>query len=71
VEIPYTWDERTNKKYTVADAVKGAEIVLAGKRSIRPCLNVIARRKLTDAITLVELNEIQSAIVDDSVFNAR
>jgi hypothetical protein len=72
VEIPFTHEERTVKKYTVADAVKGAEAVLSGKtRRVALCLNVVSKRSSTEAITLVELNDIQAAIVDDSLFNAR
>lgn len=66
----YTRSERTEKKYTVEDAIKAAEIVLAGK--VPTCLNPIQAKgySVHDKLTLVELNDLSEHIVSDSNFYA-
>ena len=60
----YTESEKTVKKYTVAQAVDAAKILLEGKAPI----NITAIPKSKEKITLKELNEISEKIVEDSLY---
>ncbi len=66
----YTHSERTDKKYTVEDAIKAAQIVLDGKAKL--CTNALHAKQFCqgDKITLVELNELSERLVDDSRYYA-
>jgi len=63
--IPYTKTEKTEKKWTVGQAVAAAEIRLKG---IPMCVNALRGwyYDLSTKITLVELNQIADSLVDDS-----
>lgn len=66
----FTRSERTEKKYTVGQAVSSAERRLHKVRIRGVCMNAVSRRSLSEAITLEELNRISDAIYDDSVYHA-
>ena len=59
----YTKSERTVKKYTVGDAVESARRALKG---VPMCMNAIRKMELSDKITLEELNNIRTQLIDDS-----
>lgn len=59
----YTKSERTVKKYTVGEAVESAKRALKG---IPLCINAIQGRELSEKITLEELNNIRTRLIDDS-----
>lgn len=61
--VRYTELDKTQKKYTVEDAVKAATTRLGNKGV---CMNAVCKRSLTDKITLVELNDLADLIVSDS-----
>ena len=65
--IPYTKSEKTEKRWTVGQAVKAAELRLKG---IPMCVNCLRGRyyDMSTKITLVELNQIADSLVDDSHF---
>ena len=66
--LAYTQAEFRNKKYTVADAVKAAKIILTQMR-IRECnVESVQKRDPEEKITLVELNAISDQIVSDSTY---
>ena len=64
----YTFSERTNRKYTVYQAVQSAERLLKGK--VPMCTNAISGRQYSDKITLKELNEIADRLHTDSLYYA-
>lgn len=59
----YTKSERTIKKYTVGEAVESAKRALKG---VPMCINALEGRELIEKITLEELNNIRSQLIDDS-----
>ena len=59
----YTKSERTVKKYTVGEAVESAKRALKG---IPICTNILRERELSEKITLEELNNIRTRLIDDS-----
>lgn len=59
----YTKSERTVKKYTVGEAVESAKRALKG---IPICTNILRGRELSEKITLEELNNIRTRLIDDS-----
>lgn len=59
----FTERERTERKYTIQDAVNAARARLDG---IPMCVDTIKGLDLTKKITLVELNEIADSLVLDS-----
>ena len=65
MKSPFTLSERTDKKYTVGQAVASAKRRLKGRSY---CMNAISGRDLSEKITLEELNRISDAIVDDTNF---
>lgn len=63
----FTWSERTQKNYTIGAAVEAAKQVLEAKfSSIDLCIDSIVNRALTERITLLELNVVQSRLLSDS-----
>ena len=68
--MQYTYKERTEKKYTVAQALSAAEAILKQKHVKGICMNSVRRYNATDLITLEQLNNISEQIVDDSIFYA-
>ncbi|URA06841.1 hypothetical protein QAY90_gp10 [Xanthomonas phage Langgrundblatt2] len=66
----FTRSERTERKYTIGQAVASAERRLNKARIKGVCMNAVSRRSLSEKITLEELNRISDAIYDDSVYYA-
>lgn len=68
----FTRSERTEKRYTVGQAVAAAKARLMGNPERRQplplCMNAVRQRDYREAITLAELNEISDALVSDSCF---
>lgn len=64
----YTHSERTVRKYSVGQAIASAERRLKGNKHFKGgmCINAVVGRPLSERITLQELNQIASQIVDDS-----
>lgn len=70
--MQYTFKEKTEKKYTVGDAVKAASAILEGENGqpVRVCINSIKGRDTNEMITLVELNQISDSIITEtSLYN--
>lgn len=63
----YTLSERTDKKYTVGQAVSSARRLLKDS-GICVCVTPISDRSMSEKITLEELNSIAMAIYDESVY---
>jgi hypothetical protein len=66
----FTLAEKTKKTHTVADAVKAAEYVLAGKRVREVNTTAIRHRSKDDRITVAELNVLADALVSDTLMYA-
>ena len=67
--IPYTNSERTQKRYTVGQAIEIAKLYLANKYSLtQVCVNKIRSRQNEETITLVELNKITEDLIDDTMY---
>ena len=66
--ITYTHSERTEKKYTIGHAIENARQVLATKRIHEVCVNAVKQRDHSTPLTLVEMNELQVQLIDDSIF---
>jgi hypothetical protein len=66
----YTFAEKTKKTHTVADAIRAAEYVIAGKRSRELNTKCITNRPRDEAITLAEVNVIADALVSDTLLYA-
>lgn len=66
----FTRSEREDRKYTIGQAVTSARRTLA-KHGIRTvCVNAVNRRLDSTPITLVELNRLAKAMVDDTCYHA-
>ncbi len=65
--MQYTLKERTEKKYTVAQAVAAAEVVLKQKHVKGMCMNSVRKWYMGEMITLEQLNRLSEQIVDDSL----
>lgn len=65
--VPFTLSERTQKKYTIADAIKAAQEYLRD-RGLAMCMNSVSRLSETEPITLVDLNHISAELVEESMF---
>jgi hypothetical protein len=65
--IPFTLSERTEKKYTIADAIKFAQEYLR-ERGYAMCMNSVSRLSETQPITLVDLNHITKELVEESMY---
>lgn len=61
----YTISEKTEKKYTIAQAIEVARILCNGQPV---CSNAISGRALNEKITLVELNLLSEEMVSDTYF---
>ena len=66
--ITYTRADRTEKKYTIGHAIENARQVLATHRIHEICVNAVRQRDHSTRLTLVELNELQEQLIDDSKF---
>jgi len=60
----FTIREQTVKRFTINDAIENAKMRISGKI----CLDTIGHRSYDEKITLVELNDISSAIVYDTMY---
>lgn len=74
-DVFFTQSEIRDKKYTVADAVAAAKVVLDGKRKprqpvVQVNLSILHGRNLNEAITMLELNRIQDQLVTESEYSA-
>jgi hypothetical protein len=63
----YLEKDRTQKNYTVADAVKAARIRLTARGINSLCINCIRNKLMTDRITLQELNDLSDYLVVDTL----
>ncbi len=66
----FTRSEREEKNYTIGRAVASARRILANKGIRCICVNALERRPDSTPITLVELNRLVRAMVDDSLYHA-
>lgn len=65
----YTVEERTIKKYTIAQAVDQARAVLASKHSIREmCVDTIQRIPRDKMITLKEMSVYVEGLILDTLY---
>ena len=62
----YTNSEKTEKNYTIGQAVVAARI-RCGEKTI--CVNAVCGRNDNEKITLAELNRIADEIVDDTYYH--
>lgn len=65
----YTKSERTERKYTVHQAVMSVKRRLKDK-SIGICVNALRHRSDDEKITLEELNRLADAIYQDTIYYA-
>lgn len=69
MSFQYTFRERTIKSQTVGAAVSQAKKILFDKHNIKSCcVTAVRDRELDEAITIVEMDELVSKIVDDTLF---
>ena len=66
--MTYTRSERTDKKYTIGQALESAKRRLNRIGIARYCVNAIQGRDAGEKITLEELNTLADSIYDDSVY---
>lgn len=66
--IFYTEKERTEKKYTVNDAVNAATTILRAKGIKGTCMDKVRGYSMDDKITLEKLNQISEAVIDDTMY---
>lgn len=73
IDAFYTHSEKTDRKYSIYQAIQSAERSLAANRRFKGSTNLAAvgGRQLNEKITLRELNEIQEQIRWDSLESAR
>lgn len=73
IDAFYTHSEKTDKKYSIYQAIQSAERSLATNRRFKGTTNLAAvnGRELNEKITLRELNDIQEQIRRDSLERAR
>lgn len=65
----FTLSERTEKKYTIQDAMDAARALLKDKyRCHSLCINSISHRDLQEKITMLTVNELVVRLVDDTLF---
>lgn len=66
----FTHAERTNKKYTVGQAVAQAQTVLKEKRLSQVCVNAVGgiAYNRNKQITLEEMSNLVEEMVEDTVF---
>ena len=72
-DVIYIQSEKTNKKYTIGQAVEMAKNVLQSKRGhahTALCTTAVKSRNRTEKITLVELNQLIESMVNDSTYFA-
>lgn len=67
----FTRKERTQKNYTVGQAVEQARQVLRSQfPNIGMCMNSARRYESSDSITMEKFSEIVYDLVDDSIYHA-
>lgn len=72
-DVVFTRSEVNDKKYTVADAVTAAQVVLDGKRKLRQpriqvSITALQGRSLSEKISILELNRIQDHLVNEALW---
>lgn len=68
MSISYTYFEQTVRKYTQEDAKKAARFILDEKKVRFACVDALKNAPLL--MTLPELNDLVTRLVDDSVYYA-